>query len=237
MPTPFMRYATAVRLALEGSARRQKIATAFLKKSDHRFLHKELANHLGIPQVTLNGEFGKLGHHVYTILGRHPVGQQAASQWCSELVEFKWSVDGWIWIAQERFIKALEDIFMDEVETGTIIPETFSEGGSAQRKITIFERSQIAREACLKEFGAGCFICQFDFGERYGSRFGGRIHVHHITPVSSRRTKYELDPRQDLRPVCPNCHYVLHLKDPPYTVEEVQVFIRNSKAMAEKVSF
>ena len=59
-----MRYATAVRLALEGSARRQKIATAFLKKSDHRFLHKELANHLGIPQVTLNGEFGKLGRHI-----------------------------------------------------------------------------------------------------------------------------------------------------------------------------
>jgi 5-methylcytosine-specific restriction protein A len=228
-------------LALEGSSKRQRqIATAFLEKSDHRFLHKELAARLGVPQVTLNGEFGKLAHRVYTMLGRPPVDQQEPSQWCSELVEFKWSADGWIWIAQERFIDALERIFMDEVETGNIHTETFFEGRRTQREITVFERSRSAREACLKEFGRRCFICKFDFGKTYGSRFATKIHVHHLEPVASRRTMHELDAKRDLRPVCPNCHYVLHLKDPPYTVTQVQHFFRNSQkntkaVMTEKV--
>jgi hypothetical protein len=191
-------YATAVRLALEGSSKRQRrIAAAFLEKSDHRFLHKELAARLGVPQVTLNGEFGKLAHRVYTMLGRPPVDQQEPSQWCSELVEFKWSADGWIWIAQERFIDALERIFMDEVETGTIHTQTFFEGRRTQREITVFERSRSAREACLKEFGRRCFICKFDFGKTYGSRFATKIHVHHLEPVASRRTMHELDAKRD----------------------------------------
>ncbi|MDY6960261.1 MAG: HNH endonuclease, partial [Halobacteriota archaeon] len=30
------------------------------------------------------------------------------------------------------------------------------------------------------------------------------------------------DPVNDLRPVCPNCHAVLHKKKPPYTIEELK---------------
>ena len=63
-------------------------------------------------------------------------------------------------------------------------PGAFSEGGIAHRKVTIFERSRKAREACLEQFGTRCFICQFDFAERYGSSFAGNIHVHHLSPIS-----------------------------------------------------
>jgi len=234
-------YQTAVRLALKTSTKLQKdIAIAFLEKP-HQFLHKELAARLGIAPVTLNGEFGKLGHHVYERLRWHPEGWQPPDfEWCSVLVHFDWSDHGWIWTARKEFVYALNGIFMHEVETGTTDPETFSEGRSTQRKITIFERSRSARKACLKEFGARCFICQFDFGKKYGSRFAGNIHVHHLNPISWRTAMYELDPKRDLRPVCPNCHYVLHLKDPPYTVKQVQHFFRNSQkntkaAMTEKV--
>lgn len=114
-----------------------------------------------------------------------------------------------MWTARKEFIHALNGIFMHEVETGTTDAETFSEGRSTQRKITIFERSRSARKACLKEFGTRCFICQFDFGKKYGSRFAGNIQVHHLDPISWRRSVYELDPKRDLRPVCPNCHYAL----------------------------
>jgi len=31
-----------------------------------------------------------------------------------------------------------------------------------------------------------------------------------------------VDPATDLRPVCPNCHEMLHKKDPPYTIEELR---------------
>ena len=34
--------------------------------------------------------------------------------------------------------------------------------------------------------------------------------------------EYKLDVDNDLAPVCPNCHYMLHRKDPPYTIEELQ---------------
>jgi hypothetical protein len=65
-----------------------------------------------------------------------------------------------------------------------IEPGVFSEGGIAQRKVTIFERSRKAREACLEQFGTRCFICQFDFAERYGSSFARNIPVHHLSPIS-----------------------------------------------------
>lgn len=222
-------YQAAVRLALKSSTKLQRdVAIAFLEEP-HQFLHKALAARLGVAQITLNGEFGKLGHRIYEILRWHPEGWEAPNfDWCSVLVHFVQSEEGWEWIARREFIDALHAIFMDEVETGTIDPEVFSEGGSTERQITIFERSKSAREACLKEFGAGCFVCRFDFAKTYGSRFAGYIHVHHLTPISSRKTGHELDPKRDLRPLCPNCHYVLHLRNPPYTVEEIRHFIGNS---------
>jgi 5-methylcytosine-specific restriction protein A len=32
---------------------------------------------------------------------------------------------------------------------------------------------------------------------------------------------YIVDPVKDLEPVCPNCHAMLHRKDPPYSIEEL----------------
>ena len=48
------------------------------------------------------------------------------------------------------------------------------------------------------------------------------IHVHHLTPISTIGKEYELNVDTDLVPVCPNCHYMLHRKDPPYTIEELK---------------
>jgi 5-methylcytosine-specific restriction protein A len=45
--------------------------------------------------------------------------------------------------------------------------------------------------------------------------------VHHLVKISSSGAEHEVDPVTDLRPVCPNCHAMLHRKDPPYTLEEI----------------
>jgi hypothetical protein len=102
-------YTTAVRSALKSSTKLQRdIAEAFLEKP-HRFQHKELAARLGIAAATLNVQFRRLGHHVYEILQRHPEGRQPPDfVWCSVLVEFEESDDGWIWIARPEFIEALQ---------------------------------------------------------------------------------------------------------------------------------
>lgn len=46
--------------------------------------------------------------------------------------------------------------------------------------------------------------------------------MHHLTPISSIGKEYQLNVDTDLAPVCPNCHYMLHRKDPPYTIEELK---------------
>ena len=50
----------------------------------------------------------------------------------------------------------------------------------------------------------------------------GFIHVHHIVPLSGLGKSYVVDPINDLRPVCPNCHAMLHKRVPPYTIDELR---------------
>lgn len=40
----------------------------------------------------------------------------------------------------------------------------------------------------------------------------GIIEVHHIVPISQIGKEYEVDPINDLVPLCPNCHTALHSK-------------------------
>jgi predicted HNH restriction endonuclease len=89
-----------------------------------------------------------------------------------------------------------------------------------------YERDPHAREACIARYGTVCYVCGFDFSSRYGEVMAGFIHVHHLLPLASVGVGYQVDPERDLRPVCPNCHAVIHRREPPYSIEEVQQFIR-----------
>jgi 5-methylcytosine-specific restriction protein A len=44
-------------------------------------------------------------------------------------------------------------------------------------------------------------------------------------PVAAIDAKYNVHPIKDLAPVCPNCHAMLHKKDPPYTVAELRALM------------
>jgi len=89
-----------------------------------------------------------------------------------------------------------------------------------------FERNPLARRICVEYYGYSCQVCGFDFQEIYGDLGKEFIHVHHIKPMSDVRTEHFTDPIQDLRPVCPNCHAMIHRKKPPYTIEEIKEMIR-----------
>lgn len=88
-----------------------------------------------------------------------------------------------------------------------------------------YERNPAARLACIAHYGAICFVCGFSFEATYGELGRGFIHVHHLVPVSSIGNEYKVNPIEDLRPVCPNCHAMLHRKDPPLAVEELQALV------------
>jgi len=65
-------------------------------------------------------------------------------------------------------------------------------------------------------------VCSFDFGKQFGPLGEGFIHVHHLRPISSLREEHDVDPITDLRPVCPNCHAMLHRTRPPMSIEALQ---------------
>lgn len=91
--------------------------------------------------------------------------------------------------------------------------DIFTESGERKMIATnLLERNAKARNACLKRRGHRCLICGFDAQEVYGDAFAGKIHVHHIIPISQRSEKYQINPENDLIPVCPNCHMMLHTK-------------------------
>ena len=106
----------------------------------------------------------------------------------------------------------------------TIYPswQTIVRGTIEDLQVNIYERNDAARKKCIQHYGLRCFICDFDFQENYGDVGLGFIHVHHLQAVSAINEEYELDPINDLRPVCPNCHAIMHRRNPPYTLEEME---------------
>ncbi|NML28529.1 HNH endonuclease [Zoogloea dura] len=99
--------------------------------------------------------------------------------------------------------------------------EEHLEGATKQVVVNAYERNPKARAACIKHYGATCSVCQFDFRARYGPIGKGFIHVHHLKPIAKQSGEHAVDPIADLRPVCPNCHAMLHISDPPLTIEEL----------------
>ena len=86
------------------------------------------------------------------------------------------------------------------------------EGGKSSIKINKYERSPNARQKCIEYHGVSCKICGMNFEEVYGEVGKGFIHVHHIKPISEIDKEYTVDYKNDLIPVCPNCHAMLHRK-------------------------
>lgn len=99
---------------------------------------------------------------------------------------------------------------------------SFEEGELHEVVCTRYERNREAREACIAMKGCRCAVCGMDFESRYGEIGAGFIHVHHVVPISSIGENYQVNPATDLVPVCPNCHNMLHKKEPPYTIEELR---------------
>jgi 5-methylcytosine-specific restriction protein A len=106
---------------------------------------------------------------------------------------------------------------------------TLLEGSVTQISINAYERNPVARRRCLKIYGDSCYICKLNFGQSYGLIAEGYIHVHHLRPLSEIGERYKVDPKNDLRPVCPNCHAVLHLRHPPFSVDELAEIIDAKK--------
>jgi 5-methylcytosine-specific restriction protein A len=90
-----------------------------------------------------------------------------------------------------------------------------------------YERNPINRKLCLAVKGYNCSVCGMNFEEKYGNIGKEFIHVHHAKPLHLMKEGYIVDPINDLFPVCPNCHNMLHRADPPYSIDELKKIISN----------
>lgn len=111
-----------------------------------------------------------------------------------------------------------ERLYPDELETG----HKYLEGARKTVRVNAFERDAKARKACINHYGTSCVVCGFNFESTYGAVGNGFIHVHHLNPLALTDGEYELDPIVDLRPVCPNCHAMLHRPEKLLSIKELQ---------------
>ncbi|SEF40628.1 winged helix-turn-helix domain-containing protein [Billgrantia desiderata] len=107
-------------------------------------------------------------------------------------------------------------VYPDEVS------DELQEGAKKRVTVNTYERSPEARQKCIDHHGYKCAVCRFEFFAEYGDRGRHFIHVHHIVPIASIGESYVIDPIKDLRPICPNCHAMIHRTDPPCSIEELK---------------
>jgi len=117
------------------------------------------------------------------------------------------------------------NLFPDEIQQQV----THIEGAAVQVTVNRYERDRKARQAALEWHGYQCKVCGIDMTKAYGEIAKGFIHVHHLVPLSEIKENYQVNPKTDLIPVCPNCHAMLHRQDPPLTPEALN---RQMKAQA-----
>ncbi|MDR3428987.1 HNH endonuclease [Silvimonas sp.] len=104
--------------------------------------------------------------------------------------------------------------------------QSYFEGAGKQVVVNRYERDPAARKAAIKHYGAVCQVCGLDFMKTYGEIGKGFIHVHHVKSLASIGKTYKVDPVQDLRPVCPNCHAMLHKGvSEPREIDELKAII------------
>lgn len=113
------------------------------------------------------------------------------------------------------------------------VSEDIFEGAKKTIVVNIYERDPAGRERCIEHWGSKCSVCGFDFQAAYGDIGSGFIHVHHLISLSSVGRRYRLDPVKHLRPVCPNCHAMLHHVRPPFKITELKKIIKDNKGLSK----
>jgi 5-methylcytosine-specific restriction protein A len=103
--------------------------------------------------------------------------------------------------------------------------QLYAEGKTRIVTYKTYDRSPAARQACLEHYKYDCYVCGFNFSEAYGELGKQYIEVHHLKEISGIAEEYEIDPIKDLRPVCANCHRMLHKRRPVLSIEELKYHI------------
>lgn len=220
--------------------------TAMLKAQYNAPAHTvtvpQLASLLGYQNFQpINGLYGKLGHRIADILGTPApqVYDNGEPCWFSYLSWGEGDTTGFQWIMYPAVVEALEILGIvtpnasslreislpEEIDADTILLE----GATTQITVNSYERNPKARRECIDNYGLRCQVCEIDFEEVYGEIGRGYIQVHHKIPLGNIGESYIIDPIEELIPLCPNCHAMIHRQKPPFTIEELKSKFQSRK--------
>lgn len=234
------------------TAPRRQMLQLHYEAPDHDLTAGELGLQMG---WTFSGEmgamssanlhYGGLGRLFAPFLGPCPVTYDGTDKpmTVAYLVTFWHDGRNWHWIMRRGLRQALEHLKLVQAvpqlknlealpnnDIDEVLPEVrYREGAVRTVQVNAYERDRAARRACLEHHGVLCQVCRVDLTHVYGQMAAGFIHVHHVRPLSEIGEEYEVDPRTDLLPVCPNCHAMLHLFRPPLSVAELQTRMQQTQ--------
>jgi len=110
-------------------------------------------------------------------------------------------------------IEFVESVFEYEpIEEELVSSNGRIEGGKVLYYTEKYERNSSNRKIAIQHHGYRCKACDFLFKEKYGERGDKFIEIHHIKPLYINNEKVLVDPKEDLVPVCSNCHKMIHRK-------------------------
>lgn len=215
----------------------RRVLEALLFAPYHSASAGQLRTLLGLKAVVqVNAAMGRIGRMVQDVLGAHPEGLLPGEyEWWHVIATGETQKGrGFIWRLREGAVAGLLSCGYSascSVLTEEVVgPEKLVEGAVRQVTVNAYERNPVARARCIEAHGAECSVCAFNFAATYGAIAAGFVHVHHTRPLACIGTQYEVDPVNDLRPVCPNCHAVIHMTSPPLSIEEARSLLRENAA-------
>lgn len=114
------------------------------------------------------------------------------------------------------------------VKFGSTI-QSMTEGKEKIVTQTRIERNFKLRDMAIKFHGTKCIVCGFTFAEKYGNFGKGYIEIHHLKPVSKYKGKGEVivDPKTDLKPLCSNCHRMIHRSADMMSIKQLRSIIKS----------
>lgn len=188
-----------------------------------------------------NRQIGQIGKSISEYINKLPrdyEGKKGSQPAFFEIVGKYYENIGWVmWVNLKQALEQLNEVsfggkeFIERLSTEAEPFEEnkfLKEGKLVQVLVNRYERSQKARLQCISYYGKKCSACNFDFEEVYGGIANDFIHVHHKTQLSDVGEEYEINPIEDLIPVCANCHSVIHLAKPALTIEELKKLLKKS---------
>ncbi|WP_226092577.1 HNH endonuclease [Dickeya oryzae] len=140
-----------------------------------------------------------------------------------------------------HLLNYIEDYFNNKLEKESLPDEAQSssdlkEGTIKQVFTKKYERSREARNKCINYHGTICKVCNLDLTLIYGKLANGFIHVHHLIPISEIGEEYIINYKDDLIPVCPNCHAMLHRIQSTEPLQTLKEIVKNNLGKILKVN-